>query len=74
MALASRIVSILLGLAVVGLLLWPINIPLGFGQASIRICCHADHLLGPAFERGSSSVSDTTPGPPGDQGTFVTFV
>jgi endonuclease YncB( thermonuclease family) len=33
MALASRIVSILLGLAVVGLLLWPINIPLGFGQA-----------------------------------------
>jgi endonuclease YncB( thermonuclease family) len=33
MALASRILSILLGLAVVGLLLWPINIPLGFGQA-----------------------------------------
>ncbi len=33
MALASRIFSILLGLAVVGLLLWPINIPLGFGQA-----------------------------------------
>ena len=33
MAAASRIFSILLGLAVVGLLLWPINIPLGFGQA-----------------------------------------
>ena len=33
MALASRILSVLLGLAVVGLLLWPINIPLGFGQA-----------------------------------------
>ena len=33
MAPASRILSILLGLAVVGLLLWPINIPLGFGQA-----------------------------------------
>lgn len=33
MALASRILSILLGLAVVGLLLWPINVPLGFGQA-----------------------------------------
>ncbi len=30
---ASRIFSILLGLAVVALLLWPINIPLGFGQA-----------------------------------------
>ncbi|HZP09407.1 hypothetical protein [Methyloceanibacter sp.] len=30
---ASRILSILLGLAVVALLLWPINIPLGFGQA-----------------------------------------
>lgn len=33
MALASRILSILLGLAVIALLLWPINIPLGFGQA-----------------------------------------
>src|SRR6476620_2615091 len=33
MALASRILSMLLGLAVVGLLLWPINISLGFGQA-----------------------------------------
>jgi endonuclease YncB( thermonuclease family) len=33
MALASRILSILLGLAVIVLLLWPINIPLGFGQA-----------------------------------------
>jgi endonuclease YncB( thermonuclease family) len=33
MELASRILSILLGLAVVALLLWPINIPLGFGQA-----------------------------------------
>ncbi len=33
MAVASRILSILLGLAVVALLLWPINIPLGFGQA-----------------------------------------
>jgi endonuclease YncB( thermonuclease family) len=33
MALASRIFSILLGLAVIVLLLWPINIPLGFGQA-----------------------------------------
>ena len=32
MALASRILSILLGLAVIVLLLWPINIPLGFGQ------------------------------------------
>jgi endonuclease YncB( thermonuclease family) len=33
MALASRILSILLGIAVMVLLLWPINIPLGFGQA-----------------------------------------
>jgi endonuclease YncB( thermonuclease family) len=33
MALASRILSILLGIAVMALLLWPINIPLGFGQA-----------------------------------------
>jgi endonuclease YncB( thermonuclease family) len=33
MALASRILSILLGVAVIALLLWPINIPLGFGQA-----------------------------------------
>jgi endonuclease YncB( thermonuclease family) len=33
MELASRIFSVLLGLAVVALLLWPINIPLGFGQA-----------------------------------------
>ena len=33
MAVASRILSILLGIAVMALLLWPINIPLGFGQA-----------------------------------------
>lgn len=33
MALASRILSILLGIAVMALMLWPINIPLGFGQA-----------------------------------------
>src|SRR5579885_1002713 len=33
MELASRILSVLLGLAVVALLLWPINSPLGFGQA-----------------------------------------
>jgi endonuclease YncB( thermonuclease family) len=33
MALASRVLSILLGIAVMALLLWPINIPLGFGQA-----------------------------------------
>ena len=33
MALASRILSIVLGIAVMALLLWPINFPLGFGQA-----------------------------------------
>ena len=33
MELASRIVSIMLGVAVAVLLLWPITVPVGFGEA-----------------------------------------
>jgi hypothetical protein len=32
MELASRIVSIVLGIAVMFLLLWPVTVPLGFGE------------------------------------------
>ena len=32
MELASRIVSVVLGLAVMVLLLWPITVPVGFGE------------------------------------------
>ena len=33
MELASRIVSVVLGVAVMVLLLWPITVPVGFGEA-----------------------------------------
>jgi endonuclease YncB( thermonuclease family) len=64
MALASRILSILLGVAVMLLLLWPINIPLGFGQAwwAKDIAASRKPARQPQAEPPASSLVAAMPG------------
>ncbi len=63
MALASRILSILLGIAVMALLLWPINIPLGFGQAWwAKDIAASRKLKEPPAEPSASSLVAAMPG------------
>lgn len=67
MELAARIVSILLGIAVAVFILWPVTIPVGFGQAwwgSKQVATESESAPSPPAPPPAEPVASPAPAPP----------